>query len=170
MDPETAKLVAIIAGAFTVLGAAVSQIGAALVARYNMATQRATARDNARRERRERQVNALLTIANARANDWHLFQMATAEGDEAKAREVAERLVLERSPYTEVAWRAVSSPQFIAAAEAFIKADRTLGLGIVAAHEAKQSLDGEEIAQLREILEDSIIALNQAAERYIDGD
>src|SRR5437868_3140371 len=103
MDPEVAKQLITVGG--TLGGALVGVLGGWLVARANIAGQRAIADDNARRERRHQRVKGLLDIANTRAYEWYLVYNSVTKGDGTEAVEIASRLNRDRHPIADWSWR-----------------------------------------------------------------
>lgn len=168
MDPELLK--SGLPGVFAVLGAVVGAVGAAFAAFINQrgarqATersldgQRVIARDEARRRRRESQVQPLVDLARGRVGQY----LAWWNEGQPKVELQLHRLDLLR----DTAYEAVPDPRFSKAVKVFILADVSLTDmlgGHTMWHLGERNSDfGNRIQELR----DRVSALQQAADEYI---
>jgi hypothetical protein len=184
MDPETAKLVAAITGSAGVLGAIVGASIAALsgwiVAKTNMAAQRAIANDTARREWRTQAVRGLLEVANSRPPLYAAIRDIVLRGDTAKFREVQARMVGDQHLLSSAAWPALMGfptsgeiPAFLAAEQDYLRIASIALQPVSPAIVDPTPIVLERVTDLapaHEAVLQKLAALNLAAERYIFGD
>ena len=182
MDPDTARLVAVIAASFTLLGGALTAGSGWLVAQANIRGQRELARMTARRERRERQVQGVLDVVNRRVPLYRELLEAARRGDVPRIQTAWERLLAE-TVFSDLAWSVAPGSPLYAAVEnvhgadlilrsTFERLNREARLQAVAqavGTTVALSPDVELEAELRGLME-AIAALNRAAEEYIEGE
>jgi hypothetical protein len=182
MPPESDRLIAyaaIAGGLLTaligliaaVVGARISQAAALLTAKAVVESQRALARDEFGRSRRERQVRALLAAANQRLGTYQELAAAKDAGEVSDAvKRLGEELLFRELTYTGVA-----DPDVIAAVDKFVEADDTcrgvlsrhvdeLRYGSVLSPDAAREFSSAIVP-----LQKAVMQLNQAADNYVLG-
>jgi hypothetical protein len=167
MDPEVAKQLITVGG--TLGGALVGAFASWLVARTNIGGQRAIARDNARRLRREKQVQALLDHIQRSIGIHRQLGQAQSTGQAAKFGELLAELRNE-SPFLDPIWTAVQDETFDAASKRYLSARGALEGRLVEIYESGKLPSKTEIDPLLLEHTKSALGLHKAAEWYIDRD